>query len=340
MLPLLAISTPTFIAVGMSAVLIALMFGVFLGHRIGNRQTSRMNREEAEADGALEMWGAIKSWTDDFAGNFGMIQDQMDAIKQRLSDETGEFADSSVVGVLSEIVDAYESMQNKLNDAEQSLEKKTQEISAYLAEARTDGLTQIPNRRHFDDEIARRFSEWQRYQYKLSLLLIDIDFFKKLNDNYGHLVGDAVLKQVAQALVGATRDSDQVARYGGEEFAVILPSSDVADARLVAQRVCDAVRTTKMICDDLELNCTVSIGVAQALQSDSVTTLIRRADAALYESKEAGRDRAFYHDGEQCMPVVPSNSPLANDPDVPTKFLRVCDDLREKLIEVTRKETA
>ena len=330
-----------FLLVGVAVGAVMLSLGILIGswairHRTPQRQATR----EAQTNGALELYGALQSWTHGFAGDLSSFQEKMDAIRSQIDDPSllgNSTTDTSVIALIREIVSANEALRGRLQDAETSLADKAKEVSAYLSEARTDQLTKVPNRRSFDDEIARRFSEWQRYHTSFAIMLVDIDHFKKLNDTLGHVAGDAMLQQVANELVAAVRDSDQVARYGGEEFAVILPSSDISDAQLVGQRIVQQVAERVFVFEDQQVRITVSVGAASAEQRDSVTTLIKRADSALYEAKEAGRNRCYYHDGESSTPAIPSNSPLANDPDVPTKFLRICDDLRESVIELTRK---
>lgn len=337
---LLANNEWIFLLAGVSLAAAMLMLGIGIGIWAARVRRPLTTAQEVQAGGMLEMMGALRSWTHGFAGDVSEFQDRMRELQEQIDSQgllSGGKSDPHAFELLSEMVKANEELKSRLDEAEGSLEEKAKEVSAYLSEARTDALTQVPNRRSFDDELARRFSEWQRYQSPFSMILVDVDHFKKFNDTHGHLAGDAVLQQVAQTLIDATRDSDQVARYGGEEFAAILPASEIGDARFVAQRICQFVAERTFTFEDKTFEVTVSVGAAQAIERDSVTTLIKRSDSALYEAKEAGRNRAYFHDGGTALPVIPSNSPLASDPDVPAKLLRVCDDLREKLIEVTRK---
>src|SRR5688572_18701649 len=108
----------------------------------------------------------------------------------------------------------------------------------------TDGLTKLHNHRFFQDELARAFEESHRYQRPLSLAMIDIDFFKKVNDTYGHAVGDDVLKRVAEIYRESVRSTDLVARYGGEEFAVMMPETDLEDAMTFAEKIRSIIETT------------------------------------------------------------------------------------------------
>jgi diguanylate cyclase (GGDEF)-like protein len=155
--------------------------------------------------------------------------------------------------------------------------------------AETDALTGVANRRTFEDVLAREFSRAERGGEPLTLVMLDVDHFKKLNDTHGHQVGDEVLKGVARALDHRSRDFDTVARYGGEEFAVILPGCSSKEAVAVAERLRSGVSEAGA---EIAEPVTASAGVATfPSHAGDVTELIRAADEALYESKRAGRDR-------------------------------------------------
>ena len=157
----------------------------------------------------------------------------------------------------------------------------------------TDGLTKLHNHRFFQDELARAFEESQRYGRPLSLAMIDIDFFKKVNDTYGHAVGDDVLKRVAQIYRDSVRSTDLVARYGGEEFAVMMPETDLEDAITFAEKIRSIIETTPIETQAGPLQATVSLGVASVPRSSiqSSKELIIAADKALYRAKKNGRNQ-------------------------------------------------
>jgi two-component system cell cycle response regulator len=157
----------------------------------------------------------------------------------------------------------------------------------------TDGLTKLHNHRYLQDELARAFEESQRYQRPLSLAMIDIDFFKKFNDTYGHAVGDDVLKAVAQLYRSSVRSTDLVARYGGEEFAVMMPETELDDAIAFAEKIRELVESTPMPTQIGELKVTISIGVASVPKTRvrSAKELIVAADKALYRAKKGGRNQ-------------------------------------------------
>jgi diguanylate cyclase (GGDEF)-like protein len=163
-----------------------------------------------------------------------------------------------------------------------------------------DGLTGIPNRRCFDDTLAREWRRSQRNRQPLSLLLADVDHFKEFNDTYGHQVGDDCLKAVARSLAGClNRATDLVARYGGEEFAVVLPDTDEHGARAVAELMRDAVAALAVphSASSVAGHVTLSLGVASCVPGNepeaSAESLLGDADKALYEAKRGGRNRVF-----------------------------------------------
>ncbi|MDA8169267.1 MAG: diguanylate cyclase [Nitrospiraceae bacterium] len=161
--------------------------------------------------------------------------------------------------------------------------------------ATTDGLTGLYNHRHFQERLAGEFKRLSRHPRPLSLLLVDIDFFKKVNDTYGHPAGDAVLKLVASIIKGIARDTDIPARYGGEEFAALLMDTDKAGAAQLAERLRRTIAETPFPIDGgnrKTLSVSVSIGVA-SFPADAKTkeALIEAADKALYRAKHEGRNR-------------------------------------------------
>jgi two-component system, cell cycle response regulator len=157
----------------------------------------------------------------------------------------------------------------------------------------TDGLTQLFNHRHFQEELARAFEESRRYERPLSLALIDLDFFKKINDDYGHAAGDQVLQAVSRIFHESIRSSDLAARYGGEEFAVMMPETDREDAVAFAEKIRTALEAKPIQTDAGEVPVTVSIGIATVPRSAlaSARELIEAADRALYRAKRNGRNQ-------------------------------------------------
>jgi diguanylate cyclase (GGDEF)-like protein len=167
------------------------------------------------------------------------------------------------------------------------------EASARLEQlAITDAATGIFNRRGFDARLATEVNRSRRYGRPLSLLMVDIDSFKNINDTLGHTYGDFVIAEVAEALNANVRESDIVARYGGEEFAVVLPETAMPAAATVAAKLLECVRARAIEHDGAAVEATVSIGVASlSAEHTRGDVLVERADEALYAAKRAGKDR-------------------------------------------------
>jgi diguanylate cyclase len=164
--------------------------------------------------------------------------------------------------------------------------------------SRTDGLTGLLNRRHWENLLVREFERCRATRYASSLLLIDLDHFKDVNDTRGHQAGDAVLSAFAGQLREHFRASDSIGRYGGEEFGVVLPGATLAEARTVAERFARAVRLQAKD-EDSMCPCTVSIGVAQCDEAmNDHAAWLKRADSSLYRAKMTGRDRVVAEQGE------------------------------------------
>lgn len=160
----------------------------------------------------------------------------------------------------------------------------------------TDGLTGLTTHLHFQEQLAKRFFEARRYGQPLSLMFIDIDHFKQINDTFGHPTGDEVLRRVSEVMQHTARACDTVARYGGEEIAMILPQTDLEGAFVFAERIREAVSALSIpeLGGNRHVSVTVSVGVAQ-LQDRDLTPgdLLDRADRAVYEAKHGGRNRVI-----------------------------------------------
>ncbi len=164
----------------------------------------------------------------------------------------------------------------------------------------TDALTGIANRRHFEWRLSEEVERARRYKYPLSALLLDLDHFKQVNDNYGHQIGDTVLQQVAQRLKNSLRRTDFLARYGGEEFVVLAPQTPAERAIILGERLRQVIAESPItVADDLQIRITLSVGIAvfpDHAQNES--ELIGAADAALYKAKQMGRNRVCMFEPE------------------------------------------
>ena len=185
------------------------------------------------------------------------------------------------------------SLENLVEERTRELRDKQREL---ILMANRDPLTNLYNRRYFNDISKTLLSLANRKKDSLSLLMIDIDRFKTINDNYGHLVGDVVLKELAFTLLKITRSSDVVIRFGGEEFLILLPHTYLNGAQKIAEKIRNRVKNLEIkIEDSIDkiVKFTVSIGVTECYCNDdkNIDTLVRRADEAMYDAKHNGRDR-------------------------------------------------
>ncbi len=178
---------------------------------------------------------------------------------------------------------------------EQSKKQLEEENSELKVENIRDPLTNAHNRRYFEESLAREFETAAKHAWPLSVVFVDLDKFKQVNDGFGHQAGDAILQTVAALLRDTLRDSDIVARYGGDEFVLLLPGVDTAQANRVGERVCEAARTrTAKTADGRSVGITLSLGIVTCdshNKFDSPKALLAAADSALYESKRKGRDQ-------------------------------------------------
>ena len=154
-----------------------------------------------------------------------------------------------------------------------------------------DSLTQVHNRAALDERLELEYKRWLRYGTPLCLAIIDIDHFKNINDNYGHMAGDKALKVVAKALQGALRDTDFIARFGGEEFVVLLPNINPDKYQKPLETLRQTIKSIPFRFRDARVEITISIGATLFREGDHTTDAFERADKALYSSKHSGRDQ-------------------------------------------------
>jgi diguanylate cyclase (GGDEF)-like protein len=169
---------------------------------------------------------------------------------------------------------------------------RTKQLQDLLIEhAHIDPLTGLPNRRALMDRLQMEWARMQRYGGELSFIMADIDYFKRVNDAYGHSIGDKVLQEVATTIARPCRESDLPARYGGEEFAVVVPNEGLSGAAHLAERCRREIENVNLPDRNEPIRPTVSFGVAEAVGAPTAKLLVDRADQALYRAKAAGRNR-------------------------------------------------
>jgi diguanylate cyclase len=298
--------TLLFVLGGCTLGVVQLVAGIALGMWLRRHNSTEGQTERQAVMQAQLVAQRLQDLADEMSTSVGEHRSQLDQASQLLSVDSGagdgKLAEL-VVNVIGDIMRANQNLQSKLDSAEARLEEQAVELEAHISRSLTDPLTGLPNRREFNERLEERMGAWNRRQEVFSLLMVDVDHFKKLNDRHGHLVGDQVLASIGRALRGAVRREDAVARYGGEEFAILLPNTTLAEATNVAQKVREAVSRVVVSHNEQAITVTASGGLAAILPNERAETLIQRADAALYAAKGAGRDRAFVHDGVECRPA-------------------------------------
>ena len=183
------------------------------------------------------------------------------------------------------------SFTHQLKSFEQSLDGMQVLASHLEKHAVTDSLTGMINHEHVFSELKKAMSQAQAEEYALCIVMADIDHFKSVNDNHGHLAGDGVLKEVAKRIKSSLRGFDVVGRYGGEEFLLVLHKANIDTARMVAERIRSRIAATPIDLSSALLDVTISMGVAMVKPDEDVNSLVERADRALYNAKENGRNQ-------------------------------------------------
>ena len=227
-------------------------------------------------------------------GRIGELEDALRAgpselAAPRLRDIAGQIRDAA-----GQIREELEATQSDVTSVNSRLQQMEQELQAAKSEAMKDPLTKLSNRRRLNDALATLGEATDR-QLPWSLVMLDIDHFKKINDTHGHVIGDAVLIKLAALLNDVVPSPQLVARYGGEEFAVLLNGLDLAKACELAEQLRTRVVSTQWAYGEASapttISVTISLGVAQLAGQDTPESLVNRADAALYEAKRSGRNR-------------------------------------------------
>lgn len=190
----------------------------------------------------------------------------------------------------------------ELKNALQAEAQARKEIETLYQEvdrlSRVDPLTELSNRRSFDTDALRCFQLAIRHQNKLSCAMLDLDFFKQVNDTYGHSFGDKVLIAVARACNKQIRKTDLLARFGGEEFCILFPETDLNSAVFIAERIRLAISKLEFECEKKRFSVTVSIGISELLdRNDTMENMLKRSDDSLYKAKANGRNRVVTWQG-------------------------------------------
>lgn len=237
---------------------------------------------DANVSGAQKVGSIKKLIEESREGDFEAVKVKLSALVAAL--------DNDISGALTALKEEHAqmvAMQQKIKSLESELESAKEE-------AGIDFLTKLANRKVIDEELERFEGFFLRFKDNYSVVFFDIDYFKKINDTYGHMAGDVVLTSFAQILKKKSRDMDIVGRFGGEEFIAILPKTDIEGARTYAESIRVAVEKTKFIYKETRIEVTVSAGCAERKSTKSLKELIKTSDERLYKAKQNGRNRVFW----------------------------------------------
>ncbi len=265
----------------------------------------RFLSEDRDEEAVLRAGDQINTTIKSVTGVVRDVKTATSAYSTKLGGVSGQIKDVDDAGELKEILQSVmtdtESMIMQNHRLEEQLDKSSvvmeelqRDLENVRREALTDGLTGLSNRKAFDSEIKRIAAYAKKENAVFSLLMVDIDHFKSFNDNFGHQIGDQVLRLVARTLTDGVKGRDVAARYGGEEFAIILPDTPLKAGVIVGDALRKAVATKDVInrsSGEKLSRITMSVGVAEYCGEEDVQDLIERADAALYTAKHNGRNQ-------------------------------------------------
>ncbi len=259
-----------------------------------DEDTKAFNERTAISQAVEQQVSGLRSHVeqaDDLEQLKSSVNERLDVLNQHFekyknSDQTRYQQSQKQIQALNQRIKA---MEQESSDLRESAEK-SREL------ALKDALTGIWNRQALNEDLEKEYTRWQRYQKPLSLVVWDIDFFKRVNDNYGHAAGDKVLKTIARIFMQATRDADFIARFGGEEFVGIFPETRLEDALILANKIREKVQNSKFHYENSPVPITASAGLATFRPNDTIDDVFKRADAALYRAKESGRNRCIVED--------------------------------------------
>lgn len=259
----------------------------------GGRQLERRMQDEM---GQIESGVRQASSLDQLKG---LVRNRLEVIRVHLDEHRRSEAQRQ-----AELEQQLEHMTTRLR----SVEQETTHLRAHLRkrkiQAMSDPLTGIANRTAFEERLQREHGRWKRYRHSLGFMILDVDHFKQINDNYGHKAGDRALKLIAQLLRQSLRETDFIARYGGEEFVALLPETGQAQIAEVAEKLRRVIETCSFHHRGVRVPITISAGYCEFRGEDSSEDVFQRADAALYRAKAQGRNRCC--GGESAEPPQPA----------------------------------
>jgi len=305
---------------GLAAVLVLAALGGYLWFRFGGSYEDSggsgisdllpLKQKEVETGGhaaesaelersKLVIHALLQSVSDGLASLLDDTSNYSDSLERHKNDVKKSTTLASIRELERVILHELEQMQattqiyrRELDEAKEQIQEQREQLEQLQSDASLDFLTKIPNRRTFDERLREEINRARRYGSTFSLMLVDVDHFKTVNDLHGHQAGDRVLRAIAQILDEQRRASDFLARYGGEEFVVLLPETTAERAFNLAEKTRDKMQNARFRYSDQTIRLTVSIGIGDFRpQEDTLDSLFGRVDQALYEAKRKGRNQ-------------------------------------------------
>ncbi|NQU22771.1 MAG: GGDEF domain-containing protein [Candidatus Nealsonbacteria bacterium] len=275
---------------------VGLVIGFFMGRgRVSTPRDVELARRERQAalKALLELLRAAERLSTDVESHNTEIQESAEQVGSLQATGEMESVKQALLGHMTSLMTSNRQMQDDLTCTQYRLEEQAQEIDHARHEARTDAMTNVANRKAFDEKLHLLLDTWKRQRETFVLILIDLDQFKRINDSHGHQAGDRILKKVGAWLKKSVREGDLVGRYGGDEFAVLLPRTTLQVGFNLAETLRTGVadRASRVALRRGEVSVSLSIGVAVPCIGDTVETILARADEALYRSKHLGRNQ-------------------------------------------------
>jgi len=252
---------------------------------IAKRDTTQNEFKKGLTSGLSDIKDSLDSGSD--------IEAMKAKIQNRVEQITKEFVvyEKERNSQENELLNQYQLLKSEFIALKKAQKAALVDIERFQQKSLTDPLTQLPNRSAWEQYVDIEWQRFQRYDTQLSLAIVDIDYFKKINDNYGHKAGDNVLRAVARQLRKYLRSTDILARFGGEEFSLLLPETDLKNATIALNHVREKVEMSKFKYQGHQVQVTVSIGIAEADKSLTMDQLFNLADDAMYRAKNSGRNK-------------------------------------------------
>lgn len=254
---------------------------------VADSESNRRNASEALQKSMRHEMAALESNTEsatDLTQLKNLVQSQIGNIRQALDHH------HQAEQAQNQFSTQLETLAMKIKAMEDEAEKNRNVLEKQRHKALHDPLTELPNREYYNERANYEFQRWQRYQRPLTLAVFDIDFFKAINDNYGHQAGDRVLKVIGRSIAKRLREVDFFCRYGGEEFVALMPETGIAEAMSVLDTIRAAIANAAFNYKERAIEITLSIGVTEFRAGDDLDTAFARADGALYVAKASGRN--------------------------------------------------